>query len=149
MEAIARSRQPLICAGGGVWLADAKEELLELAERCSIPVVKTMMGMGLLPTDHPLNMGMIGAHGNHCANKALAKADLLIMVGTGPPTGPWWTRGDPAPHGHHPHRRGPGGDRKKYAGRHPSGGQCEGHPPADPGPGRGGHRLGGLAGKAA
>ena len=35
-----------------------------------------------MPTDHPLNMGMIGAHGNHCANQALAKADLLIMVGT-------------------------------------------------------------------
>ena len=35
-----------------------------------------------MATDHPLNMGMIGAHGNHCANKALAKADLLIMVGT-------------------------------------------------------------------
>ena len=82
VEAISHSKQPLICAGGGVWLADAKEELLELAERCSIPVVKTMMGLGLLPTDHPLNMGMIGAHGNHCANKALAKADLLIMVGT-------------------------------------------------------------------
>ena len=36
VEAISRSKQPLICAGGGVWLADAKEELLELAERCSI-----------------------------------------------------------------------------------------------------------------
>ena len=72
VEAISRSKQPLICAGGGVWLADAKEELLELAERCSIPVVKTMMGVSLMPTDHPLNMGMIGAHGNHCANKALA-----------------------------------------------------------------------------
>ena len=82
VEAISRSRQPLICAGGGVWLANAREELLELAERCSIPVVKTMMGISLMPTDHPLNMGMIGAHGNHCANKALAKADLLIMVGT-------------------------------------------------------------------
>ena len=82
VEAISRSKQPLICAGGGVWLAHAREELLELAERCSIPVVKTMMGISLMPTDHPLNMGMIGAHGNHCANKALAKADLLIMVGT-------------------------------------------------------------------
>ena len=81
-EAIARSKQPLICAGGGVWLADAREELLELAEGCAIPVVKTMMGLGLMPTDHPLNMGMVGAHGNHCANQALAKADLLIMVGT-------------------------------------------------------------------
>ena len=82
VETIARSKQPLICAGGGVWLAGAQKELLELAERASIPVVKTMMGIGLMPTDHPLNMGMIGAHGNHCANKALAKSDLLIMVGT-------------------------------------------------------------------
>ena len=81
-EAIARAKQPLICAGGGVWLANAREELLELAEGCAIPVVKTMMGLGLVPTDHPLNMGMVGAHGNHCANQALAKADLLIMVGT-------------------------------------------------------------------
>ena len=82
VEAIGRAKQPLICAGGGVWLANAREELLQLAQRCSIPVVKTMMGVSLMPTDHPLNMGMIGAHGNHCANKALAKADLLIMVGT-------------------------------------------------------------------
>ena len=82
VEAIARAKQPLICAGGGVWLANARDELLELAESCAIPVVKTMMGISLMPTDHPLNMGMIGAHGNHCANQALAKADLLIMVGT-------------------------------------------------------------------
>ncbi len=82
VQAIAKSRQPLICAGGGVWLAQAQKELLELAERCHIPVVKTMMGISVLPTDHPLNLGMIGAHGNHCANKALAKSDLLIMVGT-------------------------------------------------------------------
>ena len=82
VEAIARAKQPLICAGGGVWLANARDELLELAESCAIPVVKTMMGISLMATDHPLNMGMIGAHGNHCANQALAKADLLIMVGT-------------------------------------------------------------------
>ena len=82
VQAISKSRQPLICAGGGVWLAQAQKELLELAERCHIPVVKTMMGISVLPTDHPLNLGMIGAHGNHCANKALAKSDLLIMVGT-------------------------------------------------------------------
>ena len=82
VEAIAGAKQPIICAGGGVWLADAKEELLELAEGTGIPVVKTMMGISLMPTRHPLNMGMIGAHGNHCANKALAKSDLLIMVGT-------------------------------------------------------------------
>ena len=82
VETISKAKQPLICAGGGVWLANAKEELLELAETTGIPVVKTMMGISLMPTDHPLNMGMIGAHGNFCANKALAKSDLLIMVGT-------------------------------------------------------------------
>ena len=82
VQTIAKARQPLICAGGGVWLAQAQKELVDLAERCSIPVVKTMMGISVLPTDHPLNLGMIGAHGNHCANQALAKSDLLIMVGT-------------------------------------------------------------------
>ena len=81
-EAISKAKQPVICAGGGVWLAHAQKELLELAQRNQIPVVKTMMGLSVIATDHPLNMGMIGAHGNHCANKALAKADLLIMVGT-------------------------------------------------------------------
>ena len=65
-----------------MWLAHAQKELLELAQRNQIPVVKTMMGLSVMATDHPLNMGMIGAHGNHCANKALARADLLIMVGT-------------------------------------------------------------------
>ena len=81
-EAISKAKQPLIRAGGGVWLAHAQKELLELAQRNQIPVVKTMMGLSVMATDHPLNMGMIGAHGNHCANKALARADLLIMVGT-------------------------------------------------------------------
>lgn len=76
------ARQPVICAGGGVFLAHAEQELQAFAERLNIPVVTTMMGLSLLPTDHPLNMGMIGSHGNVCANKALAKSDLLIMVGT-------------------------------------------------------------------
>ena len=80
--AIAQAERPVICAGGGVFLADAQQELTEFAERTSIPVVTTMMGLSLFPTEHPLNMGMIGTHGNQCANKALAKADLLIMIGT-------------------------------------------------------------------
>ena len=63
-------------------ILEAVDVMLELAEGTGIPVVKTMMGISLMPTRHPLNMGMIGAHGNHCANKALAKSDLLIMVGT-------------------------------------------------------------------
>ena len=81
-EAIAKAERPVICAGGGVFLADAAPQLAEFAQRTGIPVVTTMMGLSILPTDHPLNMGMIGAHGNVCANKTLAKSDLLIMIGT-------------------------------------------------------------------
>ena len=81
-EAISHAERPVICAGGGVFLADAVDELHQLASRTGIPVVTTMMGLSLFPTEHPLNMGMIGTHGNQCANKALAKADLLIMIGT-------------------------------------------------------------------
>ena len=80
--AIGLAQRPVICAGGGVFLAHAEEELRQFAEATGIPVVTTMMGLSLLPTEHPLNMGMIGAHGNNTANKALVKSDLLIMIGT-------------------------------------------------------------------
>ena len=82
VDAIAAAKQPVICAGGGVFLANAEAELRQFAETYHIPVVTTMMGLSLLPTSHPLNMGMIGSHGNACANKALNSADLLIMIGT-------------------------------------------------------------------
>ncbi len=80
--AIGVAQRPVICAGGGVFLAHAEEELRQFAEYTGIPVVTTMMGLSLLSTEHPLNMGMIGAHGNNTANKALVKSDLLIMIGT-------------------------------------------------------------------
>ena len=80
-EAIAQAKHPVICAGGGIFSADAKAQLQQLAESAGIPVVTTMMGLGLLPTDHPLNMGMLGSFGNVCANKAVAKSDLLIFAG--------------------------------------------------------------------
>ena len=81
-DAISRAFRPLICAGGGVFLADAKEDLAAFVRQTGIPVVTTMMGLSLLETNDPFNMGMIGAHGNVCANKALAESDLLIMIGT-------------------------------------------------------------------
>ena len=80
--AVGLAQRPVICAGGGVFLAHAEKELRQFAESTGIPVVTTMMGLSLLPTEHPLNMGMIGAHGNTTANKALVKSDLLIMIGT-------------------------------------------------------------------
>ena len=80
--AIGVAQRPVICAGGGVFLAHAEEELRQFAEYTGIPVVTTMMGLSLLSTEHPLNLGTIGAHGNYTANKALVKSDLLIMIGT-------------------------------------------------------------------
>ena len=65
-----------------MFLSRAEEELRAFAEKTGIPVITTMMGLSLLPTEHPLNMGMIGAHGNTTANKALVKSDMLIMIGT-------------------------------------------------------------------
>lgn len=81
MAAISQAERPVICAGGGVFLADAQQELVELAERTRIPVATTMMGLSLMPSSHPLNMGMIGAFGSKAANKAIGKSDLLIMIG--------------------------------------------------------------------
>lgn len=80
-EAIEQARQPVICAGGGVFSAGAQEEVRRLARTAGIPVVTTMMGLGVLPTRDPYNIGMIGSFGNEAANKALAKSDLLILAG--------------------------------------------------------------------
>ena len=80
--AIRQAERPVICAGGGVFLSHAELDFETFAARTRIPVVTTMMGLSLLPTDHPVNIGMIGTQGNPAANRALAKSDLLIMIGT-------------------------------------------------------------------
>ena len=81
IEAIRQAKKPVICLGGGVILAHAEKEAMEFAERCQIPVVTTMMGLGVVATEHPLYMGMIGSFGNRTANKTLGNSDLLILIG--------------------------------------------------------------------
>lgn len=80
-QAITASSRPLLCVGGGLFSAGARDELLELCESAGIPVVTTMMGLGLLASDHPMNMGMIGSFGTAAANQALNTTDLLIIAG--------------------------------------------------------------------
>lgn len=80
-EALTEAKRPLICAGGGVFAADAQEELRALIEKSGIPVVSTMMGLGLLPTGHPLYMGMLGMHGVKTANYAVQKCDTMVLIG--------------------------------------------------------------------
>ena len=76
-----KAERPIICAGGGVLLSDAKEELREFSHKFGIPVVSTMMGIGVMPTKDPLYFGMIGNNGKPYANKAVMDSDLVIMVG--------------------------------------------------------------------
>ena len=80
-EAIRDATKPVLCIGGGVILADAVADAIAFAESARIPIVNTMMGLGSVPTDHPLYMGMIGSFGSPCANKTLAHSDLLILCG--------------------------------------------------------------------
>jgi acetolactate synthase-1/2/3 large subunit len=78
---IARAKQPVIVAGGGVILSGASRELKELAEYTDVPVTMTLMGLGGFPGSHKLSLGMPGMHGTFFANKAIQEADLLVAVG--------------------------------------------------------------------
>jgi acetolactate synthase-1/2/3 large subunit len=80
-SAISKSQRPVICAGGGVINSGASDILLELAEKCSIPVTTTLMGIGSMPSNHPLCLGMLGSHGSRTANYAIYHADVLIIIG--------------------------------------------------------------------
>ena len=80
-KALEEARKPIICAGGGVLLSDAREELRAFAEKHQIPVVSTMMGISAMPTEHPMYFGMVGNNGKPYANRAMNESDLLIMVG--------------------------------------------------------------------
>ena len=75
------SQKPLVCVGGGVLLANAKEALLKFIETSHIPMVHTLMGVGALPTNHPYNEGMIGSHGFAHSNWALKNADTILFIG--------------------------------------------------------------------
>ncbi|MFC7371283.1 acetolactate synthase large subunit [Fictibacillus iocasae] len=80
-EAVMEAKMPVILAGAGVINAKASEELLLFAERHSIPVTNTLLGLGSFPGDHPLFLGMAGMHGTYAANMALYECDLLISIG--------------------------------------------------------------------
>jgi 3D-(3,5/4)-trihydroxycyclohexane-1,2-dione acylhydrolase (decyclizing) len=81
-KAIARSRKPLIVAGGGVLFSEASAALAAFAARSGIPVAETQAGKGSLPYDHPQCVGAIGATGTLAANRLAREADLIIGIGT-------------------------------------------------------------------
>lgn len=81
VKLITTSKRPVIYAGGGIINANAAELLTQLAETLSAPVVTTLMGLGSIPGEHPLFMGMLGLHGARYANLAVTNCDLLMAVG--------------------------------------------------------------------
>jgi acetolactate synthase-1/2/3 large subunit len=78
---IAASSRPVILAGHGILKSHAMDQLRELAERADVPVAMTLLGIGGLPAEHPLNLGMMGMHGEAWVNQAIQDADLLIALG--------------------------------------------------------------------
>lgn len=81
IKAISRSQRPIICVGGGVLLSDAATEVRDFAHKCGIPVVSTLMGISVMPTNDPLYFGMVGNNGKSYANKAMNESDLIVMIG--------------------------------------------------------------------
>ena len=80
-KAISEAHRPIIYVGGGAKISGATEEVRLLAETVMAPVAMTLMGMGIMPADHPLSLGMLGMHGTKYANYAVTESDLIIAIG--------------------------------------------------------------------
>ncbi|MDF2946110.1 MAG: ilvB [Bacillales bacterium] len=81
INAIKRSKKPVILSGGGVLISRAAKELTNFADKYKIPVVTTLLGLGTFPASHDLFLGMGGMHGTFAANSAMFECDLLISIG--------------------------------------------------------------------
>ncbi|MCR4902897.1 MAG: biosynthetic-type acetolactate synthase large subunit [Butyrivibrio sp.] len=81
IKELEKSKRPIICVGGGVHLSDAVDQIREFVRKYQIPVVSTMMGIGVMPSEDPLYYGMVGNNGRPFANRAMNESDLLLMVG--------------------------------------------------------------------
>ncbi|MFH1640268.1 MAG: thiamine pyrophosphate-binding protein, partial [Chloroflexota bacterium] len=81
-KALASSERPIIMAGGGVVLSQAEKEVVRLADMLSIPVVTSLSGKGTILGNHPLAVGIMGSYSRSCANKAVAEADLALIIGS-------------------------------------------------------------------
>ena len=81
-DLIRNAERPIMLVGGGVIGAGASEEVRRLAEFTNMPVVTTLMSLGAIPSDHPLNMGPLGMHGRMGALDAFQSADLIVAIGT-------------------------------------------------------------------
>jgi acetolactate synthase-1/2/3 large subunit len=79
---LSTAQRPLILAGGGIRSSNSQKKFQDFVEKLGLPVVHTLMGKDVLPTQHSMNMGFIGSYGNRWANRALSRSDLLIVLGS-------------------------------------------------------------------
>lgn len=82
LDVLFEAKRPVIISGGGVVAANASEEVKEIATKLQIPVVHTLMGTGTYPDSLETSLGMMGMHGNYCANLTVANADVIFAIGT-------------------------------------------------------------------
>ncbi len=80
-DLINNAKKPLIVWGQGVILGNAEEELIKFVEKSGIPAAWTILGASAIPTSHPLNVGMLGMHGNYAPNVLTNECDVLIAIG--------------------------------------------------------------------
>ncbi len=80
-EMIHNARRPIILAGHGVLMSRSMRELREFAEKTRTPVAMTLLGIGGFPASHPLNLGMMGMHGEAWVNQAIQQSDLVLAMG--------------------------------------------------------------------
>ena len=80
-DLINNAKRPLALVGQGVELGNAQEELKAFLEKADIPAGRTMLGLSALPSNHPLNVGMLGMHGNYAVNLKEQECDVLIAIG--------------------------------------------------------------------
>ncbi|HAE30124.1 MAG TPA: biosynthetic-type acetolactate synthase large subunit [Flavobacteriales bacterium] len=80
-ELIDQSKRPLVLFGQGLILSNAEEEFKTFIEKAGLPAAWTIMGLSALDSEHPLNVGMLGMHGNYAPNKLTNECDVLIAVG--------------------------------------------------------------------
>ena len=80
-EIINNAQRPLALVGQGVELGNAHNELTEFLEKADIPAARTLLGLSALPSGHPLNVGMLGMHGNYAPNIKEQECDVLIAIG--------------------------------------------------------------------
>ena len=80
-ELINNAKKPLALVGQGVELGNAQSELVRFLEKADIPAGRTMLGLSALPSNHPLNAGMLGMHGNYAVNLKEQECDVLIAIG--------------------------------------------------------------------